>query len=134
MHMSWPIFGEICLNVRALLQADESEGRWRTTRIFTQTLTPSNPRDFLHPIIALITMTSPMSSDLDEGNSSSLMLMLIRPHILNHTRVCPGRQVGEANVWAALVSILATLSFSKAKDSLGNEIEIQVGFTESTVR
>lgn len=60
--------------------------------------------------------------------------MFLGPHILSHARICPGRHVGEANVWAALVSVLATLSLSKAKDTLGNEIEIQVAFTESIVR
>lgn len=118
--------------MRALLQANGVEGRWHTTRMFTRTLMPSNRRGFLPPMVTLTMTANRISLALDEGNTSPLVF--IKLHILNHTRVCPGRYVGEANVWAALVSMLATLSFSKAKDSLGNEIEIQVDFTESTVR
>ncbi|KAF7364917.1 O-methylsterigmatocystin oxidoreductase [Mycena venus] len=41
-------------------------------------------------------------------------------------RICPGRYSADATVWAAMVSILATFNIAKAKDSAGNEIDIDL--------
>ncbi|KAF7364916.1 O-methylsterigmatocystin oxidoreductase [Mycena venus] len=41
-------------------------------------------------------------------------------------RICPGRHSADAAVWAAMVSILATFNIAKAKDSAGNEIDIDL--------
>ncbi|KAF7364910.1 O-methylsterigmatocystin oxidoreductase [Mycena venus] len=41
-------------------------------------------------------------------------------------RICPGRHSADATVWAAIVSILATFNIAKAKDSAGNEIDIDL--------
>ncbi|KIM59179.1 hypothetical protein SCLCIDRAFT_27466 [Scleroderma citrinum Foug A] len=48
-------------------------------------------------------------------------------------RICPGRYVGEQSVWAVVVSILATLCITKAKDELGNEVHVQPEFTTGLV-
>ncbi|KAF7365164.1 Cytochrome p450 [Mycena venus] len=39
-------------------------------------------------------------------------------------RICVGRHHADATVWAAMVSVLATFNIAKAKDSTGNEIDI----------
>ncbi|KAF7365150.1 O-methylsterigmatocystin oxidoreductase [Mycena venus] len=39
-------------------------------------------------------------------------------------RICVGRHHADATVWAAMVSVLATFNITKAKDSTGNEIDI----------
>ncbi|EGO03750.1 hypothetical protein SERLA73DRAFT_119400 [Serpula lacrymans var. lacrymans S7.3] len=39
-------------------------------------------------------------------------------------RVCIGRHIADATVWAAIVSILAAFSITKAKDEQGNDIEV----------
>ncbi|KAF8161637.1 cytochrome P450 [Crassisporium funariophilum] len=39
-------------------------------------------------------------------------------------RVCVGKHVASATVWLAIVSVLATFDITKAKDKLGNDIEI----------
>ncbi|KAG9315351.1 cytochrome P450 [Chiua virens] len=44
-------------------------------------------------------------------------------------RVCPGRHVADQNVWAAVVTLLATMRISKARDESGNEIDLNVEFT-----
>ncbi|KAH7930184.1 cytochrome P450 [Leucogyrophana mollusca] len=44
-------------------------------------------------------------------------------------RICPGRYLADGSVWASIVSVLATLRVSKAKDAEGNEIEIKMEFT-----
>ncbi|KAH7923967.1 cytochrome P450 [Leucogyrophana mollusca] len=38
-------------------------------------------------------------------------------------RICPGRHVGEASVWAVISSALAVFEFSKAKDAEGKDID-----------
>ncbi|KIJ60843.1 hypothetical protein HYDPIDRAFT_116705 [Hydnomerulius pinastri MD-312] len=39
-------------------------------------------------------------------------------------RICPGRHLAAASLWAAIVSILATFDIRKAKDEKGDDIEI----------
>lgn len=48
-------------------------------------------------------------------------------------RICPGRYVAEQSIWAIVVSILATLHISKAKNELGNEIDVSPEFTPGIV-
>ncbi|KAH7923969.1 cytochrome P450 [Leucogyrophana mollusca] len=38
-------------------------------------------------------------------------------------RICPGRHIGEASVWAVIASTLAVFEFSKAKDAQGKDID-----------
>ncbi|KIK93828.1 hypothetical protein PAXRUDRAFT_828579 [Paxillus rubicundulus Ve08.2h10] len=50
-------------------------------------------------------------------------------------RVCPGKYAADASLWIAIVSLLASFSFSKEKDEQGNDIDIQPKFTpEATSR
>ncbi|KAF8554409.1 cytochrome P450 [Imleria badia] len=44
-------------------------------------------------------------------------------------RVCPGRHFANQNVWAAIVTILATVHLAKARDEFGNEIDAKIEFT-----
>ncbi|KIJ60832.1 hypothetical protein HYDPIDRAFT_97943 [Hydnomerulius pinastri MD-312] len=44
-------------------------------------------------------------------------------------RICPGRHLAVASLWAAIVSILAAFDIRKAKDEKGNDIEIAPIFT-----
>jgi len=39
-------------------------------------------------------------------------------------RICVGRHFADATVWAAMVSVLSTFNIAKARDSAGNEIDI----------
>ncbi|KIJ60846.1 hypothetical protein HYDPIDRAFT_31894 [Hydnomerulius pinastri MD-312] len=48
-------------------------------------------------------------------------------------RICPGRHVAEASLWAAIVSILAAFNVRKAKDEKGNDIEITPAMTPGQV-
>ncbi|KAH7906011.1 cytochrome P450-like protein [Hygrophoropsis aurantiaca] len=41
-------------------------------------------------------------------------------------RICPGRHLADASLWAAMVSILATFSILRPIDDLGNEFEPEV--------
>ncbi|KAG6820576.1 hypothetical protein H0H93_014803 [Arthromyces matolae] len=43
-------------------------------------------------------------------------------------RICPGRHLADANLWIAMVSILATFDISKAIGTDGKEITPKVGF------
>ena len=45
------------------------------------------------------------------------------------SRICPGRYFADQNVWAAIATILATVDIGKARNALGNEIEVKVEFT-----
>ncbi|KAI6157717.1 cytochrome P450 [Pisolithus tinctorius] len=50
-------------------------------------------------------------------------------------RVCPGRHLAEQSLWAAIVSILATLQIGRATDASGTEIEIHPKFVSGvTIR
>lgn len=44
-------------------------------------------------------------------------------------RICPGKYVAEQSIWAAMVSILATLRIGKARDDAGREIDFTPMFT-----
>ncbi|KAG6328499.1 hypothetical protein ID866_10590, partial [Astraeus odoratus] len=44
-------------------------------------------------------------------------------------RICPGRHVADQSIWAAIVSILATLQIGKEKDEHDNEIDVVPEFT-----
>jgi len=55
------------------------------------------------------------------------------PETTFYSRICPGRYVAEQSIWAIVVSILATLHISKAKNELGNEIDVSPEFTPGIV-
>ncbi|KAN0092733.1 Cytochrome P450, partial [Tylopilus felleus] len=44
-------------------------------------------------------------------------------------RACPGRHFASQNIWAAIVTILATMRVAKARDEFGNELEVKTEFT-----
>ncbi|EGN98312.1 hypothetical protein SERLA73DRAFT_169309 [Serpula lacrymans var. lacrymans S7.3] len=44
-------------------------------------------------------------------------------------RICVGRHIADATVWAAMVSILTVFNITKAKDDLGNDIEVTPKWT-----
>ncbi|KAH9849405.1 cytochrome P450 [Lenzites betulinus] len=49
-------------------------------------------------------------------------------------RKCPGIHLAEASLWLAMVSMLATLDFSKATDAEGNTIEPDPEYNDATFR
>ncbi|KAF7348419.1 hypothetical protein MSAN_01796100 [Mycena sanguinolenta] len=49
-------------------------------------------------------------------------------------RACAGRYAADATVWATIVSVLSTFDITKAKDEIGNEIEIEPVFADGLVR
>lgn len=61
------------------------------------------------------------SGDLAEGTASN-------PYGFGR-RYCPGKYVADQSVWAAIVSILATLRIERAKDQCGNQIDVIPEFT-----
>ena len=52
----------------------------------------------------------------------------------DRSRVCPGKHVADQNVWAAIVTILATVHLSKARDEFGKDIEVKAEFTSGVTR
>jgi cytochrome P450 len=46
-------------------------------------------------------------------------------------RVCPGRFLAQNAIWAAAATILSTVRIDKAKDVLGNEIEVKPVFVQA---
>ncbi|KAL4075358.1 cytochrome P450 [Scleroderma yunnanense] len=48
-------------------------------------------------------------------------------------RICAGRHVADQSIWAVMVSMLATLHIRKAKDKLGNEIDVKPEFMTGIV-
>ena len=50
------------------------------------------------------------------------------------SRICPGRHIADQNVWAGIVSILATMRISKARDEFGKEIDVKQEFTSGLTR
>ncbi|KAK7048376.1 O-methylsterigmatocystin oxidoreductase [Favolaschia claudopus] len=48
-------------------------------------------------------------------------------------RICVGRRNGDATLWAAICSVLATFNISKAKDIAGNEIEIDMVYSDGMI-
>ncbi|KAF8869911.1 cytochrome P450, partial [Infundibulicybe gibba] len=49
-------------------------------------------------------------------------------------RVCVGRHLASSSVWLIIASVLATLNIAKAKDSQGNDIEIEGSYTDEAIR
>ncbi|KAG1775727.1 cytochrome P450 [Suillus placidus] len=49
-------------------------------------------------------------------------------------RACPGRYAGDASVWSAMVTMLATVDFSFAKDDQGKVIDFTPQFNPGLVR
>ncbi|KAJ8593700.1 cytochrome P450 [Rhizopogon salebrosus TDB-379] len=49
-------------------------------------------------------------------------------------RICPGRSTADASVWSAIVTLLATLDISYAKDEQGNVINFTPEFTSGLTR
>ncbi|KAG1825404.1 cytochrome P450 [Suillus variegatus] len=49
-------------------------------------------------------------------------------------RICPGRYTADASVWSAIVTMLATMKFSSAKDDQGKVIEFTPQFTTGLTR
>lgn len=47
-----------------------------------------------------------------------------------YVRVCVGRHLADASIWAAIVSILSVFDIAKAKDEMGLEIEVPGDFTD----
>ncbi|KAF8904513.1 cytochrome P450 [Mucidula mucida] len=48
-------------------------------------------------------------------------------------RICVGRWAADASLWIAMASILAVFQLGKAKDELGNEIEVTENYSDSIV-
>ena len=48
-------------------------------------------------------------------------------------RICPGRELANVSVWIETALILATLSISKARNELGQEITPSTRFTDGTI-
>ncbi|KAF8880397.1 cytochrome P450 [Infundibulicybe gibba] len=48
-------------------------------------------------------------------------------------RVCVGRHLASSTIWLIIASVLATLNIAKAKDSRGNEIEIEGRYTGGAI-
>ncbi|KIK80526.1 hypothetical protein PAXRUDRAFT_15742 [Paxillus rubicundulus Ve08.2h10] len=49
-------------------------------------------------------------------------------------RICPGRSTADASIWIAIVTMLATLNFSLAKDADGNDITVDPKYFNGTTR
>lgn len=45
-------------------------------------------------------------------------------------RVCPGRNMAEAQVWISIASILSVFDISPALDGMGRPIEVKPEFTK----
>jgi hypothetical protein len=74
---------------------------------------------------------SPLALVSDEGNVFSIDIPSVhsRPG-----RVCPGRYMGDATVWASIASLLAVFDFKKARDAEGNEINVTAMFSDGGIR
>ncbi|KAJ6622792.1 cytochrome P450 [Mycena sp. CBHHK59/15] len=48
-------------------------------------------------------------------------------------RICVGRHTAEDTIWATIVSVLSVFNIAKAKDSKGNEIEIDPIFSDGLI-
>jgi len=49
-------------------------------------------------------------------------------------RLCPGRYMADATVWASIVSLLSVFDFKKGRDAEGKEIDITPMFSDGGVR
>ncbi|CAA7264563.1 unnamed protein product [Cyclocybe aegerita] len=48
-------------------------------------------------------------------------------------RVCVGRHVASSTLWLMMASVLATFDIMKAKDDLGNEVEVNTEYTDGLI-
>ncbi|KAJ6508852.1 cytochrome P450 [Mycena sanguinolenta] len=48
-------------------------------------------------------------------------------------RICPGRHIANATVWATIVSVLSTFNIAKAKDVAGKEINIDPKYSDGMI-
>ncbi|KAF8872243.1 cytochrome P450 [Infundibulicybe gibba] len=48
-------------------------------------------------------------------------------------RACAGRHLASSTIWLTIASVLATLDITKAKDSQGNDIEIEGKYTDAAI-
>ncbi len=64
-----------------------------------------------------------------------MRLFLVRVAYLTtiYIRICVGRWAADASLWIAMASILAVFQLGKAKDELGNEIEVTENYSDSIV-
>lgn len=70
--------------------------------------------------------------------------MILNPHTgkcdmysdTNHITfsICPGRFLANSTIWAAMASLLAVFELDKAKNSMGEDIDIKAAFTDGFVR
>ncbi|KAF7363652.1 O-methylsterigmatocystin oxidoreductase [Mycena sanguinolenta] len=49
-------------------------------------------------------------------------------------RICPGRYIADASVWATIVFVLSAFDIAKAKDAMGQEIDIAGDYTDGLIR
>ncbi|KAL0958953.1 hypothetical protein HGRIS_014265 [Hohenbuehelia grisea] len=49
-------------------------------------------------------------------------------------RICVGRFLAADTLWISVVNMLATFNFAKAKDSMGQEIDVNFGYDDSLIR
>ena len=67
-----------------------------------------------------------MSSDTDAGVYWITMPIY---QALNVVRGCVGIHLAKNTLWMAVASMLATMKFDRAKDELGNGIDIPTGYS-----
>lgn len=80
-------------------------------------------------------MTPLLCLVLEEGQENHLPQMFFETQLsLFGFRICPGRHLAINSVWMAVVSVLATFNFSKAKDAQGNEITVEPLFRDGLLR
>ncbi|KAF7365086.1 O-methylsterigmatocystin oxidoreductase [Mycena venus] len=48
-------------------------------------------------------------------------------------RICAGRHLADTTVWATIVSVLSTFNITKAKDAVGNEIDIDPEYPDTLI-
>ncbi|KIO14849.1 hypothetical protein M404DRAFT_928982 [Pisolithus tinctorius Marx 270] len=61
--------------------------------------------------------------------SGTLNQSTASPYLGLDRRICPGRRIADQSLWAATVSILATLRIGKARDEAGQEVDFTPEFT-----
>jgi hypothetical protein len=74
---------------------------------------------------------STLLSVSDEGKAYSVDILDVHSQ---PGRVCPGRYMGDATVWASIASLISVFDFKKARDAEGNEINITPMFSDGAVR
>lgn len=58
--------------------------------------------------------------------------LLDRAH--NIERICVGRHIADASLWATVVSLLAVFDIAKAKDENGNNIEVKEEYSGALIK